>query len=278
MNVLFIVVCKLFGCLLLMGVVGNFGCQLCGVFVDWVDVVCVSDIVVLDDVVVYEEICVVDLVDWLVVMQFVDGVDVIIYFGGILVDVLFDDLVGVNIIGMYNLYEVVCKYGVKCVVFVSLNYVIGFYLVMEVFDVDVLLCFDSLYGVMKCFGELLLWYYFDCFGIEIVCLWIGLLFEVLKNLWMFVIFFSYCDFIEFVCCLLLMNCVGYVIVYGVLDNLVKWWDNMKVGFFGFCLCDSFEQFIGLFLVMVFIVEYDDFVQWFQGGGFVVGELMEWKVL
>ena len=52
-------------------------------------------------------------------MQLVDGVDAIVHLGGISVDAPFDDLVGANITGTYNLYEAARKHGVKRVVFAS---------------------------------------------------------------------------------------------------------------------------------------------------------------
>ena len=70
------------------------------------------------------------------VMQLVDGVDAIVHLGGISVDAPFDDLVGANITGTYNLYEAARKHGVKRVVFASSNHAIGFHPVTEVLDAD----------------------------------------------------------------------------------------------------------------------------------------------
>ncbi|KVH72775.1 NAD-dependent dehydratase [Burkholderia ubonensis] len=265
---------KPFRRLLLTGAAGNLGCQLRGALADWADVVRVSDVAPLGDVAAHEEVRVADLADRQAVAALVDGVDAIVHLGGISVDAPFDDLLEANIRGTYNLYEAARKHGVKRIVFASSNHAIGFHPVTEVLDADSPQRPDSLYGVTKCFGEALSRYYFDRFGIETVCLRIGSSFEAPKNPRMLVTYLSYRDFIELVRCSLLTNRVGHVVVYGVSDNPVKWWDNTKAGFLGFRPRDSSEQFAGRFALTAPSADFDDPAQRFQGGGFVVGEPME----
>ncbi|KVT34812.1 NAD-dependent epimerase/dehydratase family protein [Burkholderia ubonensis] len=265
---------KPFRRLLLTGAAGNLGCQLRGALADWADVVRVSDVAPLGDAAAHEEVRVADLADRQAVAALVDGVDAIVHLGGISVDAPFDDLLEANIRGTYNLYEAARKHGVKRIVFASSNHAIGFHPVTEVLDADAPQRPDSLYGVTKCFGEALSRYYFDRFGIETVCLRIGSSFEAPKNPRMLVTYLSYRDFIELVRCSLLTNRVGHVVVYGVSDNPVKWWDNTKAGFLGFRPRDSSEQFAGRFALTAPSTDFDDPAQRFQGGGFVVGEPME----
>ncbi|KVZ52442.1 NAD-dependent dehydratase [Burkholderia ubonensis] len=265
---------KPFRRLLLTGAAGNLGCQLRGALADWADVVRVSDVAPLGDAAAHEEVRVANLADRQAVAALVDGVDAIVHLGGISVDAPFDDLLEANIRGTYNLYEAARKHGVKRIVFASSNHAIGFHPVTEVLDADSPQRPDSLYGVTKCFGEALSRYYFDRFGIETVCLRIGSSFEAPKNPRMLVTYLSYRDFIELVRCSLLTNRVGHVVVYGVSDNPVKWWDNTKAGFLGFRPRDSSEQFAGRFALTAPSAVLDDPAQRFQGGGFVVGEPME----
>ncbi|TCW83110.1 NAD-dependent dehydratase [Burkholderia sp. SRS-46] len=265
---------KPFRRLLLTGAAGNLGCQLRGALADWADVVRVSDIAPVGDAAAHEEIRAADLADRQAVMQLVDGVDAIVHFGGISVDAPFDDLLDANIRGTYNLYEAARRHGVKRIVFASSNHAIGFHPVTDVLDADSPQRPDSLYGVTKCFGEALSRYYFDRFGIETVCVRIGSSFEAPKNPRMLVTYLSYRDLIELVRCSLLTNRVGHVVVYGVSDNPVKWWDNTKAGFLGFRPRDSSEPFAGRFPLTAPTAEYDDPAQRYQGGGFVLGEPME----
>ncbi|KUZ75448.1 NAD-dependent dehydratase [Burkholderia ubonensis] len=264
---------KPFRRLLLTGAAGNLGCQLRGALAGWADVVRVSDVAPLGDAAAHEEVRVADLADRQAVTALVDSVDAIVHLGGISVDAPFDDLLEANIRGTYNLYEAARKHGVKRIVFASSNHAIGFHPVTEVLDADAPQRPDSLYGVTKCFGEALSRYYFDRFGIETVCLRIGSSFEAPKNPRMLVTYLSYRDFIELVRCSLLTNRVGHVVVYGVSDNPVKWWDNTKAGFLGFRPRDSSEQFAGRFALTAPSADFDDPAQRFQGGGFVVGEPM-----
>jgi uronate dehydrogenase len=267
---------KPFKRLLLTGAAGNLGQQMRGALADWADLVRLSDIAPLDDAAAHEEISAVDLADRDAVMRLVDGVDAIVHLGGISIDAPFDDLIEANIRGTYNLYEAARRYGVKRIVFASSNHAIGFHPVTEVLDADSPTRPDSLYGVTKCFGESLSRYYFDRFGIETVCVRIGSSFEEPKNPRMLVTYLSYRDLIELVRCSLFTNRVGHAIVYGASDNPVKWWDNSKAGFLGFNPKDSSAQFNELFPPRAPTSDYDDPAQKFQGGPFVLGEIMERK--
>jgi uronate dehydrogenase len=262
---------KPFRRLLLTGAAGNLGRQLRGALADWADIVHVTDIVPPGDAAAHEETSVVDLADREAVMNMVEGVDAIVHLGGISIDAPFDDLLEANFRGTYNVYEAARKHGVKRIVFASSNHAIGFHPVTEVLDADSPHRPDSLYGVSKCFGELLSRYYYDRFGIETVCVRIGSSFEEPKNPRMLVTYLSYRDFIELVRCSLFTNRVGHVVVYGASDNPVKWWDNTKAGFLGFRPRDSSEQFAERFPVTAPTAERDDPAQRFQGGAFVLGE-------
>lgn len=265
---------KPFRRLLLTGAAGNLGRQLRSALADWADVVRVSDIAKLGEPAPHEETVVTDLADRQAVMHLVEGVDAIVHLGGISIDAPFDDLLGANILGTYNVYEAARRHGVRRVVFASSNHAIGFHPVTEVLDTDAPQRPDSLYGVTKCFGEALSRYYYDRFGIETVCLRIGSSFEEPKNPRMLVTYLSYRDFIELVRCSLFTNVVGHAVVYGASDNPVKWWDNSKAGFLGFNPQDSSAQFADRFPPSAPNEDRDDPAQRFQGGAFVIGEPME----
>jgi uronate dehydrogenase len=265
---------KPFRRLLLTGGAGNLGRQLRGALAKWADVVRVTDIASLGEPAAHEETSVVDLADREAVMQLVAGVDAIVHLGGISIDAPFDDLLGANIAGTYNLYEAARKHGVRRIVFASSNHVIGFHPVTEVIDADAPQRPDSLYGVTKCFGEALSRYYYDRFGIETVCMRIGSSFEEPKNPRMLVTYLSYRDFIELVRCSLFTNRVGHVVVYGASDNPIKWWDNTKAAFLGFNPRDRSARFASRFPATAPDDSRDDPAQRFQGGPFVLGEPME----
>ena len=105
-----------------------------------------------------------------------EGVDTIIHLGFHMSPAREEFIPGgvnTNIIGMFNLYEAARLCGVKRVVFGSSNHVFGFYPVDA--DVDDYAAYrpDSIYGLCKCWGELMGRYYSDRFGISSINIRIG---------------------------------------------------------------------------------------------------------
>jgi nucleoside-diphosphate-sugar epimerase len=86
-----------------------------------------------------------------------------------------DEIKEKNISGTYNIFESARLAGAKKIVFASTNHVMGMY------DRDAQWPVyanqpvrpDSLYGVSKAFGENLGRYYYDQYGISVICLRIG---------------------------------------------------------------------------------------------------------
>lgn len=261
--------CKPFRRLLLTGAAGNLGRQLRATLAAWADCVRLSDIVPLGELASHEEGAVVDLADRARVRELLAGVDAVVHLGGISVEAPFDDLLQSNILGLYNLYSAAQQQGVRRIVYASSNHAVGFHPVTSVLDVEAPMRPDCLYGVSKCFGEVLSRYYFDRFGLETVCLRIGSSFQAPKNPRMLVTYLSYRDFIELVRCSLFTNRVGHAVVYGVSDNRIKWADNTKTGFLGFRPRDSSAEFEHLFSVKAPTEDLEDPTQQFQGGPFVL---------
>ena len=90
------------------------------------------------------------------------------------------ELLPVNILGTYHVFEAARQKGVKTVVFASTNHVIGGYERDHYRDgVDIYVTDDmpvrpdSNYGVTKAYGEALGRYYTDFFDLSVICLRIG---------------------------------------------------------------------------------------------------------
>ena len=81
--------------------------------------------------------------------------------------------VNTNITGMFNLYEAAVKCNVRRVIFGSSLHVFGFYPIEEAVDDYAPYRPDSMYGLCKCWGELLGRYYADRFGISCFNIRIG---------------------------------------------------------------------------------------------------------
>ncbi len=265
---------KPFQRLLLTGAAGGLGQILRPHLREWAQVLRVSDRADCGPAEPGEEVMQVDLVDKKAVNALVEGVDVVLHFGGISLESPFEQIVQGNIIGLYNLYEAVHKHAVRRVVYASSSHVVGFYPQTQQIDTDVPLRPDCLYAVSKCFGEALSRYYFDRFGIEAVCLRIGSSFAEPKNPRMMVSYLSYGDLVELVARALFTPRVDHTIVYGASDNPVKWWDNSKAQHLGFHPRDSSTKFAHLFPPSAPPEDRDSPVHRFQGGPWVLSGPLE----
>lgn len=88
-----------------------------------------------------------------------------------------------NIAGTYNVFEAARQAGTKKIVFASTNHVMGMYDRDAQWPIyaDQPVRPDSLYGVSKAFGENLGRYYYDQYGISVICLRIGWFLTEPKN-------------------------------------------------------------------------------------------------
>lgn len=171
------------------------------------------------------------------------------------VDTPWPDILHNNLIGTYNVFEAARHAGVPCVVFASSNHTIGMYEVENaprlydlndprVYDADVPVRPDSLYGVSKVYGEALGRYYADNYGLRVYCLRIGSVradddpcaptvaessfwldltpsqkFERLRSTWL-----SQRDCADLIACCLEAEHVPWAVVYGISDNPRQFWD------------------------------------------------------
>jgi len=159
-----------------------------------------------------------------------------------------------NIGGTYNVYEAARRNGVKRIVFASSTHCIGMHEVQNapaiyepgfgrVVGTDEPYRPDGLYGVWKAFGETLGRYYSDEYGMQVACIRIGSItqaddprdesvrkssewlnltdeqkFKRYAATWM-----SQRDFARLVRAILARD-VPYAVVFGVGDNLTRFWD------------------------------------------------------
>ena len=262
---------KPFKRILLTGAAGGLGRVLRERIGAWADVVRLSDIGVdaLGAARASEEIVACDLADKAAVLAMMDGVDVVLHFGGLSTEYAFDDIMQANILGTANVYEAVHKCAVKRVVFASSNHAVGFYRTTDVIDADAPTRPDTFYGVSKCFGESLSRYYYDRLGIETVCVRIGSSFPEPRNRRMMTTYFSYDDLVELLRCSLFAPRVGHTIVFGQSDNAGSWWDNTKAAHLGFKAKDSSSKFAHLFPASGEYPAVDDVASIYQGGAFLL---------
>lgn len=113
------------------------------------------------------------------------GVDAVVHLAASsAVDTEWEDVLGDNIVGTYNVFEAAREAGVRRVVFASSNHVVGMYEAeaapavyalgdARTWDAETPVRPDSLYGVSKVFGEAMGRLYADRYGMDVICLRIG---------------------------------------------------------------------------------------------------------
>ncbi|NRA17515.1 MAG: NAD(P)-dependent oxidoreductase [Oceanospirillaceae bacterium] len=253
--------------ILLTGVAGNLGKIVRVKLAGWADVMRLSDLNEITDASATEEVQCCDLGDREAVMKLVEGCDGIIHLGGISTENTFDSILNGNIVGTYNLYEAARKHGVKRILFASSNHTIGFHERETQLDADSTMRPDSLYGVSKCYGEMLASLYYDKFGIETARVRIGSCFEKPLDRRMLATWLSADDFVSLIKRIFECDRLGCPVIYAASANAEQWWDNSKVSYIGWQPKDSSEKFAQQEYLQKRAVNANDPAVRYQGGGF-----------
>lgn len=230
----------LFQRLLLTGAAGGIGRQLRPRLRAHCATLRVSDIGPLGAAAPGEELAPCRLEDRAAVEALLHGVDAVVHLGGISVEDRWQPILEANIVGVYHLYEAARRQGTRRIVFASSNHVTGFYGQHETIDALAPPRPDGLYGVSKAFGETLSRLYWDRYGIQTVCLRIGSVTPAPENRRMLATWLSIDDLERLVLASLRTPVAGHSIVFGISDNLVRWWDNRHAAHIGYRPQDSSE--------------------------------------
>ena len=228
--------------ILVTGAAGRLGQLLRGSLKEWVRKVRLTDVHDLGKPASHEESVQCDLADLDSVTEMISGVDGIIHLGGKSEEGPFEQILNSNIRGTYNIFEAARRHGGKRILFASSNHTVGFHPIQRRLDENSIQKPDSLYGVSKCFGEILARYYFDKFAVESVSVRIGSCFPEPKDRRMLATWFSPDDFVRLTKRVFEAERVGALVMYGVSDNLEQWWDNSHASFLGWSPRDSSEPF------------------------------------
>ena len=111
-----------------------------------------------------------DIADFAAVEPLLKGADMVIHFGAIVDEKPFEDLLGPNYIGAYNVWEAAHRHGVRRVVYASSIHAVGLCETNRGIDTDEPHRPDTFYGLAKCFAEDLGKMYWEKRGLEAVCL------------------------------------------------------------------------------------------------------------
>ncbi|MDQ0455706.1 NAD-dependent epimerase/dehydratase family protein [Rhizobium paknamense] len=218
--------------LLITGAAGGIGRVMREKLAPLATILRLSDITDLGTAADHEELVTCDLGDKASVDRLVDGCDGIVHLGGMSGEAPFSKIMHANIAGCYNLYEAARAHGQPRILLASSLHTVGFYRQDEYFDATIPPRPDGLYGVSKCFAEMMAQMYFDKFGQETAVVRIGSCFEHPRDQRMLATWFSYGDFASLAECVFKAPRLGCPIIWGVSNNDACWWDNRKANFLG----------------------------------------------
>ncbi|ABG31664.1 NAD(P)-dependent oxidoreductase [Roseobacter denitrificans] len=200
-----------------------------------------------------------------------EGADMVVHFGAIVDEKPFEELLGPNFVGSYNIWEAGYKAGVKRIVYASSIHAVGMHLKSDFIGIDAEHRPDTFYGLAKCFTEDLGRMYWDKRGLESVHLRILSCAQV-NNTRALGSWLSYPDLIQLVTRAIDTPSVGFSIIYGVSNNDRAPVDNAKASFLGYRPIDNAEVYAAEVLAQAEPVDTTDPGQMCHGGPFAKVDL------
>lgn len=182
-----------------------------------------------------------DLASFDDMMGVIEGADMVVHMGAFVDEGPFEQLLGPNFVGSYNVWEAAHKHGVRRVIYGSSIHAVGMYPKNEFIDTEVPHRPDTFYGLAKCFTEDLGRMYWEKRGLESVHMRILSAAQV-NNPRALGSWLSYDDLIQLVTRCIDTPVTGFAIIYGVSNNDRAPVDNAKAAFLGYRPKDNAEQF------------------------------------
>jgi uronate dehydrogenase len=258
--------------LVLTGAAGRLGTILRGPLSRLCDTLVSSDIVEsVKDLRPNETYIRADLADKAAIMELLEGADMVVHFGSIVDEAPFEELLGPNFIGAYNIWEAAHQNGLKRVVYASSIHAVGMYPKTECIGLDAPHRPDTFYGLAKCFAEDLGRMYWEKRGLEAVCMRI-LSCAPVGNARALGSWLSDGDLVHLVERAIDTPVAGFSIIYGVSANDRCPVDNSKAAFLGYRPRDNAEQFADRILAEAGPHDPQDVGQMCHGGPFASIEL------
>ena len=182
-----------------------------------------------------------DLADLDAMLELLKGADMVVHFGAVGDEAPFEQILGPNIVGAYNIWEAAHRNNLRRVVYASSIHAVGMHKKTDFIGTDVPHKPDTFYGLAKCFAEDLASLYWDKRGMESVCMRILSSAQV-GNARAVGTWLSYDDLIHLVERSIDTPITGFTIVYGVSNNDRAPVDNSNASHLGFRPKDNAEQF------------------------------------
>ena len=182
-----------------------------------------------------------DLADFDAMNALIEGAEMVVHMGAFVDEGPFEQLLGPNFVGSYNIWEAASRHGVRRVVYGSSIHAVGMYPKNEFINTEVAHRPDTFYGLAKCFTEDLGRMYWEKRGLESVHMRILSCAQV-NNARALGSWLSYDDLIQLVTRCIETPVTGFAVIYGVSNNDRAPVDNSKASFLGYRPTDNAEQF------------------------------------
>lgn len=164
----------------------------------------------------------IDLMDRERMLALAPEVSAVLHFGGISTEHVFAEVLGPNIIGVHNAFDL-ARAAKARMIFASSNHAIGFHGRSEVLDEDCAMRPDGYYGLTKAYGELLARLYWDKHGLESLSLRIGTCAERPTQARHLATWLSHDDLVRLIEAGLNVGTLGCRIAWGLSNNRRSWW-------------------------------------------------------
>ena len=214
-----------------------------------------------------------DLANYDEIHALLEGADMVVHFGAIGDEAPFEQILGPNIIGAYNIWEAAYRHGLRRVVYASSIHAVGMHKKQDFIGTDVPHRPDTYYGLAKCFAEDLASMYWDKRRLESVCMRILSCAQV-NNTRALGTWLSYDDLIQMVTRAIDTPTTGFSLVYGVSNNDRAPVDNAAAAYLGYKPKDNAEQFAKEVFAEAEPADINDAAQMLHGGPFAAIPLGE----
>lgn len=158
-----------------------------------------------------------DIAERAAVAKLLAGAEMVVHFGAVVDERPFEDLLGPNFVGAYNIWEEASLAGVRRVIYASSVHAIG----MHETNRPASLADhrpDTFYGLAKCFTEDMARMYWEKRGLEAVCLRIFSCTPEPQNLRALSTWLSYADMSRAVSAAIKTPVTGFAVAWAVSNN------------------------------------------------------------
>ena len=213
-----------------------------------------------------------DLADMAQIKPLMDGAEIVVHFGAIVDEAPFEQILGPNIIGSYNIWEAATTAGARRIVYASSIHAVGLHETTAGIDNTAPHRPDTFYGLAKCFTEDLGRMYWEKRGIESVHLRILSCTPEPQNLRALGTWLSYADMVQLVLKSITAAVTGFTVAYGVSNNTRAPVSNARTPFLGYQPQDNAEDWADRITAASLPPKADDMVMTRLGGPFAVTPL------